>query len=162
MPTFDKHIDQASHNRDLAKILDCEHKGQFNDWVVTVCFYSVMHMVEAMIYECDHLRAPSNPFPRFNSQRTLIKIPNVKHSIDLEQNYARKGHELRDSVIDDNLWYFKGVGKICLILRVFSQSARYDCQSVTKEDADDARNCLFDAIKDFNAWAIPKKLKTIS
>lgn len=161
MPSFERHVDQAEHNRDLAKMLNSDKKNLFNDWVVTACFYSVVHMVEAMIFMCDHLRAPSNPLPRFDTNKTLVKISSVKHSIDLEQNYARKGHELRDRVIEDNMWYFKDVGKVCLALRGLSQSARYDCQDVMEDDADGATGMLFDAVKAFNSWAIVKKFRTI-
>lgn len=161
MPSFDRHVEQAKHNRDLVSILEKDHADLFNDWIVTVCFYTVLHMVEAMIYECDHLRAPSNPLPRFSTNRTLVKISNIKHSIDLQPNYARKGHELRDCVIDDNRWFFKEVGDVCLVLRGMSQSARYDCQKMERDDADFAHQRLFDAVKAFNSWAITKQLSTV-
>lgn len=158
MPSFEKHVAQARHNRALVVDLGANGlKGRYCDWVVTVSFYSVLHMVEAMIYECEHLRAPSNPLPRFATQKALVKIAGVKHSSDLAGNYCRNGHELRDCVIGDNIWYFKGVGKVCMVLRGLSQSARYDCQEINDDDADFARERLFEAVKDFNAWAITKK-----
>lgn len=161
MPSFEKHVAQAAHNRSLASFLDKEQKDNYNDWVVTVCFYTVLHLVEAMIHECDHLRAPSNAYPRFSENKTLVKISNVKHSADLEPNYGRKGHELRDCVIEDNRWYFKRVGDVSLALRSMSQSARYDCQAMVREDADFALSKTFEAVTDFNAWALPKKLATV-
>jgi hypothetical protein len=157
MPSYDKHVAQAKHNRSLVTELSAD----YCDWIVTVCFYSVLHMVEAMIYECEHLRAPSNPLPRFSTQRTLVKISGVKHSSELSKNYCRNGHELRDCLISDNFWYFKGVGRSCMILRGVSQSARYDCQEIDGDDADFARDKLFEAVTDFNAWAIPKNLETV-
>lgn len=160
MPDFHCHIEQAKHNRTLASVLNSENKGKFSDWVVTGSFYSVLHMVEAMIYGCDHLLAPSSSFPRFGTH-TLVKVSNVRHSIDLEPNYARKGHELRSCIINDNLWFFKDVGKACQALRGMSQSARYDCQQMNEEDADFAMRKLFNAIKEFNSWALSKGFATI-
>lgn len=161
MPDFSKHVEQAKHNKEISKLLNTTHKSKFNDWVVTTCFYASVHMVEAMINESDHLLVPASAFPMYSEQRKLVKRPGVKHSSDLEDDYAKCGHELRNSILIDNKWFFKRVGVVCSTLRSMSQSARYDCQTMNDEDADSSEKLLYCAIVDFNSWAIQKGLPTI-
>lgn len=161
MPDFEKHINQACHNKKLVLTLTSNHNGLYNDWVVTTSFYSVIHIVEAMIYKSDKIMVPSAPLPRYKS-KVLVKKTGVKHSGELSDVYAKKGHELRAKIIKDNKWLFNDVGVVCLCLRGLSQSARYDCQDIDQEDADCACNNLFKAIKSYNSWAIKKELMTIN
>lgn len=161
MPSFDQHVNQASHNKLLAFDLHQNKNGLFNDWVVTVCFYSAVHMVEAMIHENEHLRIPVNSGARYPEKRSTVKKTGVKHSYELEHDYDKKGHELRDCVIRDNSWFFKIVGTVCNSLRDISQSARYDCQSISTEDANEVRDQLMLAVVEFNSWAIKKSLSPV-
>lgn len=159
MPNFQQHLDQAKHNRDLAKLLDNSFKDKYNDWVVTTCFYTSLHLIEAMIYHNDNLRVPSSTYPRYDAKTTVSKT-GVQHSFQLEDDYGKSGHELRDRVIKDNLWFFKNVGLTCSFLRNMSQSARYDCQAMTLDDTAESFQKLYDAAKDFNSWALKKNLAT--
>lgn len=158
MPSYEQHVEQAAHNKALASDLHQNKKGLFNDWVVTVCFYSTVHMVEAMIHENENLRVPTNSGTRYPESRATVKKTGVRHSYELEQDYDKKGHELRNWIIRDNVWFFKLVGTICNSLRDISQSARYDCQSISTDDAEEVRDQLMLAVSEFNSWAIKKSL----
>jgi hypothetical protein len=48
MPTEQIHLAQASHNKDLIVYLTAANPG-FPDWVITVAFYSAIHLLEAFL-----------------------------------------------------------------------------------------------------------------
>jgi hypothetical protein len=48
MPTEQVHLAQASHNKDLIVYLNAANPG-FPDWVITVAFYSAIHLLEAFL-----------------------------------------------------------------------------------------------------------------
>ncbi|MDR1759727.1 MAG: hypothetical protein LBR60_04290 [Fibrobacter sp.] len=160
MPSFDKHKAQAQHNENLANHLNTSQKGLFNDWVVTACFYSSVHLVEAMTSKSKHLMVPANNDSRYPKDRPvpLVKRSGVSHTSDLENLFNKRGHELRDCVLRDNSWFFDLVGITCSYLRKESQTARYECQEITQDDADKAIVKLFDARKCFNGWALKNKI----
>lgn len=159
MHEYDQHLEQAKHNSELAHLLEDSFKDKYNDWVVTTCFYASLHLVEAMIFHNVNLRVPSSAFPRYGSKNLVAKT-GVHHSYELENDYGKKGHELRDCILKDNQWFFKRVGDTCRFLRDLSQSARYDCQTMTLDDTSEAFDKLFEAVTDFNSWAISKSLAT--
>ncbi len=156
MPSFDKHKFQAEHNEKLATFLNTTQRGAFNDWVVTVCFYSAVHLVEAMVFKCRHLRVPADTGFRYPKNRPvpMVKRSGVTHTSDLHDHYTKSGHELRDCVIRDNRWYFGDVGTTCAFLRKESQTARYECQQIIQDDADKAVKELSNAIRFFNEWVM--------
>ena len=159
MHEYDQHLKQAKHNSELAHLLEDSFKGKYNDWVVTTCFYASLHLVEAMIFHNAKLRVPSSAFPRYGTKNLVAKT-GVHHSYELENDYGKSGHELRDCILKDNQWFFKRVGDTCRFLRDLSQSARYDCQTMTLDDTSEAFDRLFEAVTDFNSWAISKSLAT--
>ena len=49
MPSDQKHIDQAKHNIQFLENFYSDYK--FNDWSITVSFYTCIHIIEAAIYK---------------------------------------------------------------------------------------------------------------
>lgn len=162
MSNYEKHIGIAKHNKECAKDIRKAFPSKYNDWIVTVRFYESIHLVEAMIASNNGLKDPTGCEVRYPEKpQALVSVKNIKDSADLKNAYAKNGHDLRSCVIKDNLDFFGKVGNACLFLRRLSQSARYDCQSITDEESIQADKKLFDAEAFFNGRAINLNLETI-
>ncbi|MFK7795887.1 MAG: hypothetical protein AB8E82_00430 [Aureispira sp.] len=46
MPSFENHIDKASHNFELLKQINSRIPNSI-DWQVTLCYYTALHLVNA-------------------------------------------------------------------------------------------------------------------
>ena len=57
MPTVHEHLAQCEHNQ--AFLDQLPYADQFPDWVVTVCFYKAVHLIDAFL--AANLGVPSHP-----------------------------------------------------------------------------------------------------
>ncbi len=53
MDIYDNHINQFKHNKKFLSFGISNAKESFHDWEITVNFYAVIHLIEAILYkEC--------------------------------------------------------------------------------------------------------------
>lgn len=53
MDKYDSHISQYNHNKNFLSFGISNTRGPFYDWEITVNFYAVIHLIEAILYkEC--------------------------------------------------------------------------------------------------------------
>lgn len=62
MPSCSDHTVQAIHNEKFATFL----KGhlEYKDWIITVCFYTALHYVEAVFFNMPHIQHTSLSIPK--------------------------------------------------------------------------------------------------
>lgn len=68
MPSLPQHIQQFNNNVNVLKLLDqCDPKGQYTDWKITILFYALLHRVDAVL-------AKQNPpiHPRNHQERNSL------------------------------------------------------------------------------------------
>lgn len=125
MPSYTEHEFQADSNILFVKHL-VEEKS-FYDWAVTGCFYSAVHIVEAMIHF-----APEISYER---EGKILKA-NVNHTDDLKRLVPPKGiipdsnHVLRKRVISSSTDIFTyDFYNAYKDLEAFSHASRYQCYS---------------------------------
>jgi len=69
MPTVREHLAQCEHNQ--AFLDQLPYADQFPDWVVTVCFYKAVHLIDAFL--AANLGVPSHPDQHSERFRQLGK-----------------------------------------------------------------------------------------
>ncbi len=63
MPTVPEHLAQCEHNQAFLDQLSCA--DQFPDWVVTVCFYKAVHLIDAFLVANFGVPSPDQHSERF-------------------------------------------------------------------------------------------------
>jgi len=118
MSTSHSHFLHAKHNCDFLKSFYKSYA--YNDWAITVSFYSALHIVEGAIFEKKKLK--------FSGE-----VITISHSDELER-MIKKGkiqmnnpptslHLLRQSIVNEN---FKEIAEALYFLYNQSKTARYE------------------------------------
>ena len=103
MPTFDEHSAQALHNRQFAQKIKSDKKLKYGDWLVTVSFYSVIHLVEALIFVNRKLYIPEETNCRYEIGDKRRAVSGIKHSNQLHDEVKSGSvHDLRSLIIELN------------------------------------------------------------
>jgi hypothetical protein len=110
MPTVREHLAQCEHNQ--ASLDHLLHADQFPDWVVTVCFYKAVHLIDAFL--------AANPGP--------LSHPNKHEARGQALSKAQKAGTLPRSV-----WiHYQSLWDLSL-------KARYQCVRLSPGDVQHAR-----------------------
>ena len=113
LPKGSEHAIQAAHNEGLlSEAILCSSPGIYCDWVVTISFYAALHLVDRFLAE--------------------------KHNcIDIGT------HDRRRSLMSTHLSSGRyNIFTMYETLQNDSRRARYDCATVTEQNAKDARSLL--------------------
>jgi len=108
MAEFKVHISQAKHNESLASFLIDIDKS-YNDWAITVCFYSAIHYFEARLFIMKAI---------INERHSDTSVP-----LDDEGKQKYSVHRWREELIQDN--FPQDIWKSYRKLRLDSELARY-------------------------------------
>lgn len=101
MPSADKHILQAQSN--INHLAEFFPGNRFNDWVITVSFYSCVHIVEAAVYLKQNLKFKGLDVRIQDTNDIKALIDKLKMS-DGIRNAIKESthHEIRDIIVSDN------------------------------------------------------------
>lgn len=77
MPSLQKHLDKFNHNKSLisSSFFDLDNT-QYLDWVVTIVFYSAVHLVEK---ELAAFNVTTHSKSHVERERNILKIAKFKH-----------------------------------------------------------------------------------
>ena len=79
MPSFQKHRDQAQHNRGFAESLCAQ--GDYLDWAMTATFYSALHSIQSMFAkQCNNV-----PETHADRDRWLVRTKAPQNVLDAYQ-----------------------------------------------------------------------------
>lgn len=134
------HLRQATRNHDLIDKLDAGAiSNDHPDWIVTVCFYTVVHLVEAIFGVAKNVK--------FGEPGQSITVEGPVHSdapppvcpISRGQT-GTSPHRIRGTWIRWNPMLIPGsCGKAYKNLLEMSYTSRYNCQDVAPSEANAAR-----------------------
>lgn len=134
MPSNLEHVEQAKHN--LTFLHSFYISGDYNDWSITVSFYSAVHIMEAAIYSSQKLTYRGIPLKKrvFGSEK-LAEMAG-QQGIPPPENLSwesAKGHWSRKTLVEDN---FREISSQYSILYIRSRTARYDKYHFSPEEMD--------------------------
>jgi hypothetical protein len=89
MPDLDAHQTQVEHNRQAAMVLQ-QAPHPYLDWVVTMLFYTALHLVDQVLYQNSQLH------PRNHRQRHTA-IANEPMLASIYRDYRELEHQSRRS-----------------------------------------------------------------
>lgn len=154
MSNFSQHATQADSNIsfvfDLMKMKDETEnpKWKYPDWIVTGCFYSAVHIIEAEVFVMKTVFFVKDG-KEYSSQ-------NVNDSKDLQptfrsQSLPTSNHYLRKQIISaDSNGFSEEFVKAYMDLEEMSHRSRYDCYEKCGKDAKRSMKKLNIIIKEFN------------
>jgi len=102
------HIAQAKHNNKLAKTLLRTLK--YKDWLITISFYTAVHLVEAAFSEISEIK---------HTEAFVARAPSGRGETEELQ---RSFHFWREKLIGT---HFKGIRRHYSQLKIASEQARY-------------------------------------
>ncbi len=149
MPSFEEHKSQAVSNISFVSFLNAE--GKFSDWLLTGCFYSAVHIVEATVFSLSEVTYSFEV-----KGKKIFHKGKIFHSDDLKKNkpfnvIPCSNHALRkkilsgtSSVFDEN--YFEAYKD----LEEFSHKSRYNCYTKCDKQKGRAIKKLNTIIEKFN------------
>ena len=115
MPTSEEHIRQAQHNIDFLETFFESHT--FNDWSITVSFYSAVHIIENAIFNSANLTYSGKPIKISHSTDLLSALQKINTQI--AQNSP---HIYRSLIVQEN---FSDISDFYSLLYKESRNARY-------------------------------------
>ncbi len=121
MPLGSQHVQQASHN---IEFLTSFYKGhKYNDWSITVGFYSALHIIENAIFVKKQLTYKGKPITIEHAD----DLPDcaAQSKIPPPQNLSSTPitpHKFRNILVQEN---FPDVGDFYMLLYRESRAARY-------------------------------------
>lgn len=155
MSNFNQHESQADSNisfvLDLRELKDSseEQRWKYPDWMVTGCFYSAVHIIEAEIYALKVVF--------FVKDGKQFSSPEINDSKDIQQLFRSESlptsnHYLRKQIIlaDGNKFSPEFV-KAYMDLEEMSHRSRYDCYEKCGKDAKRSIKKLNTIVNEFNA-----------
>lgn len=146
MPDDLQHINHSQHNITFLEGFYSSYK--FNDWAVTVSFYTAVHIIEAVIFIARNVNINGKSYQIKHSEQCL-RIPDIIAAGGL--NY----HEARNIIIGQN---FSSIAGWFKTLYNESRTARYRNYSFANWKIDLLiKSCLKEIIK----WYNKKYPKTI-
>jgi len=147
MPSAQKHISQAQSN--INHLANFFPENQFKDWVITVSFYSCVHIVEAAINLKQTLKFIGQEFRIQDTTDLKDLVDKVQMSEGIRNAIKQSSpHDIRDIIVRDN---FDPIADDYYVLWKQSSDARYLCWTVEDYVARNAvRNVLFKTAAWFN------------
>lgn len=154
MPDFNQHEKQADSNIsfviELINLRDGsdEQKWKYPDWMITGCFYSAVHIIEADIFV-----SKSVYFLKDGKQQNSLSI---NHSKDMQQLFRSESlptsnHYLRKQIIAaDRNGFIDNFVKAYMDLEEMSHRSRYDCYEKCGKDAKRSIKKLNLIVSEFN------------
>ena len=121
MPSDQSHIDQVKHNIQFLESFYSDYK--FNDWSITVAFYTCIHIVEAVIHKKKKITYLQKELTIEHSDQLFKEI--AKANLPLPKNYsssAFSNHTARGIIVNEN---FKEIAGYFDLLYGNSRTARY-------------------------------------
>lgn len=125
MDMFDNHINQFNHNKRFLSFGISNTKESFHDWEITVNFYAVIHLIEAILYKeckvtsvCTHEERKNyisaNPSV-FNSNvrkdyfalQTLARTARYSGYLDVTEKDSLEAQTRRESIEGEMAKYLK-------------------------------------------------------
>jgi hypothetical protein len=120
----EKNQEQANHNAHVAEYLFRTSKLNANDWVITISYYSIIHLFEYFLKtKC--------PILKFKGKEAKVSSLNEIIAKFCDTGGGQK-HVIRQKVVEEN---FSQIGQAWKFLSKGSYNARYNCYLVSKEKA---------------------------
>jgi len=142
----EKNQEQANHNANVADHLFRTSKLNANDWVITISYYSIIHLFEYFL-------KTKSPILKFKGKEARVASLNEIITKFCDAGGGQK-HVIRQKIIEEN---FIQIGQAWKFLSKGSYNARYNCYLVSKEVAQTGLNEL-NKVRDF----FKAKLESIS
>ena len=142
MPSEQNHIDQAKHNISFLESFYPDYK--FNDWSITVAFYTCIHIVEAAIHKKKKIIYLQKELTIEHSDQLFKEI--AKINLPLPKNYsssAFSNHTARGLIVNEN---FKEIAGYFDLLYGNSRTARYRQYNWNKNEVEFLVKPSLDAI----------------
>lgn len=132
MPISDAHLKQASKNLQLLGVL---YPGDylFNDWAMTVSFYTAVHIIENAIFQTADIKFRAQKIRVLHSDELRLKLRDV--GVDLPTNFTR--HTERKMIVNQN---FPEILAAYSGLQIQSEIARYKAYEFKDVEVDMAIN----------------------
>ncbi|MDR1760041.1 MAG: hypothetical protein LBR60_05895 [Fibrobacter sp.] len=150
MPNFEQHQSQAASNISFVSFLNAE--GKFSDWLLTGCFYSAVHIVEATVFLLPEVSCLFEV-----KGKKLPYKGRILHSDDLKKNkpfnefIPCSNHALRKKILIGTPSIFdKDYFEAYSDLEELSHKSRYDCYTKCNKRKERAIKKLNTIIKKFN------------
>ena len=126
-----KNQEQANHNAKVADYLFNTKKLNANDWVITISYYSVIHLFEYFL-------KTKNPILKFKGKEAKVSSLNdiLSKLCDIG---GRQKHVIRQKVVEEN---FVQIGRAWKFLSKGSYNSRYNCYLVSADMAQAGLNEL--------------------
>jgi rRNA maturation protein Rpf1 len=121
MSSFNQHIRQAQHNIEFLESFYESYK--FNDWAITVSFYTAIHIVEAAIAKKEKIKIGDKEFGIQHSDQLSNILKTYKDK--LLKNFSEESithHFLRNLIVKEN---FPQISSWFKLLYNHSRIARY-------------------------------------
>ena len=142
MPSNQSHIDQAKHNIQFLASFYSDYK--FNDWSITVAFYTCIHILEAVIHKKKKIAYLQKELAIEHSDQLFKEI--AKANLPLPKNYsssAFSNHTARGIIVNEN---FKEIAGYFDLLYGNSRTARYRQYNWNKNEVEFLVKPSIDAI----------------
>lgn len=141
MPDYNQHMVKADSNIGFVQFLISEKR--YEDWAVTGCFYSAVHLIEMAIY--------CNSSIKFDGA-------DIKHSSDIEKRFPKatpvpsSPHAMRKRIVESNQDYFgRDFLRAYRTLERLSKESRYMCYEIDEDYLKAAVDDVNVVIKHINA-----------
>jgi len=90
-------IDKAKHNEDFIKLIKKHGTNDYNDWIITVCFYAALHYIKAYLkfkkvtagFSHNQIDEQINPNNKKSKARLPEKIYNSYYELYRSSRNAR-------------------------------------------------------------------------
>lgn len=125
MDLYDNHINQFNHNKRFLSFGISNTKESFHDWEITVNFYAVIHLIEAILYKeckatsiCTHedrnnyISANPNVFNNnvrkdYFALQTLARTARYSGYLDVTEKDSLEAQTRRESIEGEMAKYLK-------------------------------------------------------
>jgi hypothetical protein len=115
---------QANHNAHVADHLFRTSKLNANDWVITISYYSIIHLFEYFLKtKCPILKFKGKEAKVSSLNEIIVKFCDTGSS---------QKHVIRQKIVEEN---YPLIGQAWKFLSKSSYNARYNCYLVSKEIA---------------------------
>lgn len=122
MPSFDQHIKQAQHNIEF--LISFYKTYKFNDWAITVSFYTAVHIIEAIIARKGEIKFKDKEYKIQHSDQLSNILKTYKDSLpkNFSEEFITHHHVMRKLIVNEN---FPQVSGWFNLLYNDSRTARY-------------------------------------
>lgn len=140
MPDYSQHQIQADSNIAFVNFLISNNR--FDDWSVTGCFYTAVHLIEMEIYGNNDIRFQGTDIQHSNDISNMVPSPTPVHN---------SPHAMRKKVMESNPAHFdRNVIGAYKTLERLSKGSRYLCYEIDEYYLNEAIDNLNVVIDDVN------------